>query len=316
MTRNDLEQAVYRRTNKNTSSVDTATQTRIRHFLNQRHRRLLAMPGLHFLRETVLSFASVASQSRYALPHVAAVTRMWETTNDRDLDPLSKDEYRLINPNPDNFAGTPTHWVFLGYEPVSVQPANASSLFLKSTSASDTQTAYVETEITGGYPRVQSVALTGVTAVDLGATITTNERVTKFYLASAAAGVVTLHEDSGSGTELARIGIGQTTQKYWVFHLHPQPSAVVTYFADAELVVADFAQDTDEPWVPEDFHCLLELGATMDEMIKMDDSRYAAVATEYADEMEKLEYWIAKQAAGRETPRGWSRLGPQFEAGT
>lgn len=318
MTRNDLEQAVYRRTNKATASPNPDTQTRVRHFINQRYRRLMGKPGAAALLDDTATFASVEGQSRYALANIDSVKRMWEASNERRIWPMSKDAYRTAAPDPDSASGTPTHFVYQGIEPVSVQPADASALFVKSTSASDTtQVAYVEVDITGGYPRVLNVTLTGTTAVNLSSALTTGERVKKFYLSATCAGVVTLHEDSGSGTELARIGIGQTTQRYWVFYLHPQPSAVITYTADVTLPLTDLAQNTDEPRLPERFHYLLELGAAMDEYGKTDDARYRIMQEEYTDGMKDLTLWLARQglATGREMPQG-STLGAWFPAGS
>ena len=316
MTRSEIENRIYSRLGKNRSSVDSTTQTRIREFVSERHRRLLRMPGLTHLMDDTATFASVANQSRYALVNLASVQEMRDLTNDRTLDPMSRTVYRAINPDPSAARGLPTHYVFLGYEPVAKQPANASSLFVKSTSASDTQVAYVECDITDGYPRTVSVTLTGTTAVDVSTALTSAIRIRKFYLASAAAGVVTLHEDSGSGTELARIGIGQTSQKYWVCDLHPQPSAVNTYELDVTLAITDLAQDTDEPRLHEEFHYLLVLGGCMDELTKSDDARYAVVKSEYDDGIKDLEYWIARQAASHNAPaRAFSSLGAQFPSG-
>lgn len=316
MTRNDLEQAVYRRTGKNTSSVNSDTQTRVRHFINRRYRKLMGMPGMPTLFDDTTTIASVASQSRYAIPNIETVMRMRETTNDIPIWPMSMDEYRRVAPDPSAYPGTPTHHVFSGYEPVAVQPADASEIFAKSSSASDTtQTIYVELDITGGYPRTLSVTLNGTTAVSLAAAVTTAVRIRKCYLSATAVGVVTLHEDSGAGTELARIGIGQTTQRYWVFYLHPQPSAVITYSADIQIPVTDLAQNTDEPRLPEKYHDLLELGAAMDEYGKTDDDRYRVMKQEYDDLIDDLKYWIAKQVGGRTSPAEWSRLGAMYPAG-
>lgn len=110
MTRTELEQAVYRRLGKNTSSVDTATQTRIRHFLNQQHRRILSMPGMSLLRETSTTFPSVANQSNYTLNSAYAIRRIRELTNDRILAQISMDEYRRLEPDPANSPGTP--WAY------------------------------------------------------------------------------------------------------------------------------------------------------------------------------------------------------------
>lgn len=316
MTRLELEQAIYRRLGKNTSSVDTATQTRIRHFVNRRYRRLMGRPGLPTLFEDTTEFASVASQSRYALAGVERIVRLRETTNNRTLYPMSLDQYRLLLPDPTLTSGTPSHYVPAGFEFVAQQPSNASELWLDSTSAGDTQVAYVEGFITGGYPRSASVTLTGTTALTLSSSITTWERITKFYLASAAVGVVTLLEDSGTGTELARIGIGQTAQRYLITHLYPTPSAAITYDGDVHVPLTNLAQDTDEPRLPERFHDLLELGGAMDELVKTDDPRYRVWKDEYDELMGDYDYWVAVQMLSPHPIEPPSQLGAWFPSGT
>lgn len=317
MTRNDLEQAVYRLTGKATASPNSDTQTRIRHFINRRYRRLLADAGTSSVFDDTTQFASVANQSRYALPNIERITRLRETTNDRTLFPMSMADYRAVAPDPTSSASTPSHWVFSGFEPVAKQPSDASEIFVKSSAAGDTMTAYLELDITGDYPRSLSVSLTGATAVSFSASVTSGLRIKKFYLASAPVGVVTLHEDSGAGTELARIGIGQTSQRYYVFYLHPQPTAVVTYDADVQIPVTDLAQNTDEPRLPEKFHDLLYLGAAMDEMGKTDDTRYLQYAREYKELHDDWILWLALQRPSRMQPyEKPSQLGSWFPAGS
>jgi hypothetical protein len=221
VTRSDLEQAVYRRLDKNTSSVDTATQTRIRHFLNQRHRRILATPGMSLLRETTTTFPSVAGTSSYSVT-AARIKRVWETDNDRVLQQISLDEYRRLAPDAAATAATP--W---------------------------------------GYA-----------------------------LGNHAAGVFTLY-------------------------LHPQPTSAITYTLDITAAVSDFSGDSGVPLLPDEFHYLLELGASMDELAKTDDERYGVWAREYAQGLDDLHYWVAIHAKGSNTPyEKPSQLGPWYPSGT
>lgn len=220
MTRADLEQAVYRRLEKNTSSVDTATQTRIRHFLNQRHRRILGMPGMGLLRETTTTFPSVAGTDSYSIT-AARIKRVWETENDRVLTQMSMDEYRLRAPDPDESASTP--W---------------------------------------GYA-----------------------------LSNHATGVFTLY-------------------------LHPQPTDAITYTLDITSIVSDFASDSAVPLLPDEFHYLLELGASIDELAKTDDQRYTVWKDEYEDGLKDLQYWVAIHATGQSGTRESSQLGPWFPHGS
>jgi hypothetical protein len=89
--------------------------------------------------------------------------------------------------------------VWRGRQAVAQQPAAACALFVDSTSASDTNTCYVEGVITGGYPRSVSVLMTGASAANISTLVTDWIRVDKFYLSAAAVGTVTLHETASGG---------------------------------------------------------------------------------------------------------------------
>lgn len=319
MTRGDILSQIAIRLNRAASytSLDAATKARLVGFINEVERELLSLPGMQKLREGTLTFDSVAGQADYALPWVSKINRVFETTNDRLLQPISLSQYRRYDVDPDQ--GTPDAWAWIGYQFVAKQPADASSLFVKSTSASDTNTCYIEGEITGGYPRAVSVTMTGTTAVNVSSAVSTWIKVTKCYLSGAAVGTVTLHEDSGTGTELARISIGQTSQQYVRIALSPTPSSVITYTADVQHGITDLAQDTDVPRVPADFHDLHVLGAMWREYEKSDDGRARVAEQRFQDRKRALLYWLHEAAdpspmsAG---DRGFSRLGPWFPAGS
>jgi hypothetical protein len=317
MTRSELLTKLARRTNKNTT-LDTATQNRLLDFLNERMRRLLSLPGMQRLRDVTLPLASVASQAEYALPAGVKVSRITDPTNDRNLLELSMQDYRLYEPDPQT--GTPTHYVWRGRQAVAKQPAAACALFVDSTAAGDTGTCYVEGVTTGGYPRSVSVSMTGVTAVNISTAVTDWIRVDKFYLSAAAVGVVTLHETASGGTEIARIGIGQTDQDYVGLTLWPTPSAVVTYTVDAVRAVTDLAQSNDEPMLPEDFHDVILLGALADEYEHMDDPRWQQATLQHEKRVGQLRYWLHETAAGTGPLNGAaappSQLGAWFPAGT
>lgn len=320
MNRGDLLTQVAIRQNRAASyaSLDASTKARLVFFLNETHRELLSLPGVAKLRESTLSFDSVAGQAAYAFPWVAKINRVFETTNDRLLQPITLSQYRYYDVDPDQ--GTPDAWAWVGYDQgVAKQPSNASSVFVKSTSASDTNTCYVEGEITGGYPRAVSVTMTGTTAVNVSSAVSTWNKITKFYLNGAAVGTVTLHEDSGSGTELGQIGVGQTSQSYLQILLSPTPSSVITYTADVQLGITDLAQDTDVPRLPQDFHDLLVLGAMWREYEKSDDGRARVAEQRYQDRKRDLLYWLHEAADPMPMSpggRGFSRLGPWFPAGS
>jgi hypothetical protein len=208
-----------------------------------------------------------------------------------------------------------------GYGHVATQPSDASEIFVKSTSAADTNTARIEGIITGGYYRTASVTMTGTTAVSLSSTITTFIRITKFYLSVAANGTVTLHEDSGSGTELARLQVGDAHAAYYQVRLYPTPAAAVTYTADILRGLPDMSQDLDEPLIPEDFHDVLIDGAELRELTKQDDrARYQIVRMRYDEGVRALTGFVANhpdwrpQWGGQRT--GHSTLGAWYPADT
>lgn len=255
--------------------LNDTTKRRYRNSVNEAHRQVLRMPGMEALRYASLTFASVADQKLYALPTqgVARINRITEQTNDRKL------EYRtpawLDSVAPDPTTGTPWAWIPKGYVEVHTQPADASAVYVVSTSASDTAVAYVEGIRTGGYYSSTRVTMTGTTAVAVGS-ITDFIAITKFYLANAAVGTVTLKEDSGSGTELSKIAIGDVRGQFYGFQLYNTPSSAITYTADILRSIPDMVNDADEPLIPEDFHDLLIDMAEMKELRKQDDpDRYA-----------------------------------------
>lgn len=322
MTRSALLATLARRLNLRVTSMDSETQSRLLEFLNETHREILSGPGRGRLRDGTITIASVADQPSLAVAHVARILRIWEAENDRELVPISLAQYRSRYPDPASYTGTPDCYVWAGYSPVALQPADASSLFVKSTAAGDTaQTAYIEGLVTGGLPRSVNVTLTGTTAVNVSSAISTWTHITKFYLSAVPAGVVTLHEDSGTGTELARLGIGQTDQAYQRLLLSPTPDAAITYSLDVQFEVSDLAQDTDEPRLPLDFHDLLVHGARMREYEKTDDTRYAQAVRDYTRRLGELDYYLHETASSEKrlsisADAGLSRLGPWFPAGS
>jgi len=299
--------------------MDAVTQARLLGFMNQRHRKLLTKPGIKHLRNDTITFASVASQVQYVLPNIAKIERLYETTNDRTLYEISQQDWRLIQPDT-TITGTPEAYIWQSQMAVALQPSDASSLFVKSTSAADTtQTVYLEGVITGNYPVSTSVTLTGTVAVNVAAATSTWIRVYKFYLSAACAGTVTLNEDSGAGTELARITIGKTSTKYTGIALWMTPSSVITYNTDVVYALTDFASATDEPLLPEDFHDLLVSGPTSDEWRHTKDERWSIAEQEYTGRVNDLLYWLSETAMGRPRSLGqqWQRpsqLGPYFPA--
>ena len=331
MTRTEILTALAYRLNKTPPpSMDSVTQARLLGFMNQRQRRLLTLPGIRHIRDVTIPLASVADQATYVLPNFSKVARVTDTTNERGLFEMSQQGYRLLNPVP--ITGTPEAFIWANAATeAAAAPSDASALFVKSTSASDTtQTCYVEGVITGNYPFSASVTLTGTTAVTLSSSLSAALRVDKFYLSASAVGTVTLHEDSGSGTELGRITIGKTNTPYFSLTLYPTPSGVNDYLIDGTRAITDFEQNTDIPLLPEDFHDLIVLGPLMDEYQHTQDARYAIARDEFQGEprlrgkggrVGELLYWLAETATGQpwNLSTGWQRpsqLGSWYPANT
>lgn len=322
MTLTQLLADYYRRTGFSTT-VDSATSTRATSFLNEVQQEILSEPGMESLLFDSMTFDSVASTPQYSLPRgVGRIRQMTQTSHDLALGVQSLHWYRSAYPDPTASTGIPEAWVDLGYVAYSVPPSNASTVFVDSTSASDTNTAYLEGIRTGGYAASVSVTMTGVTAVELTAAITDWISLTKFYLSVAAVGTVTLHEDASGGTELSRIPIGETRAQYRRIALAICPSSAITYTVDFERNVTDMINGTDEPVLPPQFHRLLVSGARLKEYLKQNQmDRFTVAKLEYEKGIRKLKYFLYSQAVGTPNLMGrgasrMSRLGPWFPVGT
>lgn len=288
-----MQQRLQRRRQGNYSSIPADAVAKWKDYLNESHRAVLRMPGMESLRYAYLTFASVASQPAYCLPTqgIERVTRIWETTNDTKLQYRTPAWLREVDPDPQT--GTPYFWVPTGYAEVHTQPSDASAVFVDSTSGSDTGTAYVEGITAGGYFQSKSVSMTGTTAVNISAAVSDWIQITKFYLSTAAVGVVTLHEDASGGTELAKIAIGDVRANYIRFLLYPTPAAVITYSCDVLRAIPDMTNDTDEPLIPESFHDLLIDMAELKDTKKADDpSRFSMLTTMVRDAKADLKSFV------------------------
>jgi hypothetical protein len=304
------------------SSPASEISTRFTALLNETQAEILSRPGLSSLLHGSLVVASEASTPTLALPPaVARVKAIYEGTNDQRLTPRSLDWYRTAYPDTSAVTGTPDSFVDLGFLGVAKQPSDASEIFVDSTAAGDTNTAYIEGYRTGGYFKALSVSMTGTTAVSLSASFADFVLITKFYLSAAAVGTVTLHEDASGGTELARIPIGQTHARYRRIALAPTPSSAITYTVDLEWDPQNMANATDEPILPPRFHRLLGMGARVREYEKKDDSRYRDMLREYERGISDLIYFVASDAVGspvmgRSSARRPSQLGAWYPAGS
>ena len=304
MTFNNILLDVYRRCGFSTTP-DAAVITRIKAFVNETQQEILHEPGMEFLQNATITFASVADQQTYGLPpSVARIKVMRDATTNRIILPgMSLGEYRERYPGPAAVTGTPTRYVDLGFDAISVEPSDASGIYVVSSSASDVGTAFIEGVRSGGYQFIDQVTMTGVTAVTFP-DYTDVVDITKFYISAAAAGTVTLREDSGTGTTLATIAVGRLYSRYRRIALAPTPAAAITYSLDYERDVADLVENTDEPIIPYSFHHILATGARMKEYEKTSDSRWELAQREYEKALKKLKFALYEQAVGTPNLRG------------
>ncbi len=260
----DILNDIYDRTSQQqASTVDAAVSRRIKRFVNRWNRKILSSPGMDPLRRVILTQASVVSQATYGIV-AQAIRYMTDASTFRKLGQKDLGWYRTNYPDPTQFSGTPLDYVPLGFARIHTRPSAACELFIVSTDAGDVGTAKVDVVRTNGYKRLLSVAMTGIVPVSLGAAIADVIDVEDFYLSVAAIGTVTLTQGSG-GTELSRIPIGATYQRFYRYALAPTPSAVVTRTIDAIAELTDLVNDTDEPFPNADFHDLLVDGGVYEE---------------------------------------------------
>lgn len=146
MTLLEIQTELARETNKNATSLDTTSKARFLAAINRHYKRLASLPGLQHLRDTTTTFASVAGTAQYQIASVAKITRIFDTTNRRLLQPMSMAQYRALSPDAANEQGTPTHWI---WESMSGSSTPAFDLYLYQTpSAIVTYTADITSVLT------------------------------------------------------------------------------------------------------------------------------------------------------------------------
>ena len=133
------------------SSPASEVDTRIGRYVNRWHRKILSMPVFRSFRRVQVTQASVAATFEYGIS-LAEIFYITERTNNTRLQKRTEDWWRRHYPDPTEDTGTPASWVPLGYMRTQRRPSDASELFVISTSASDTGTAYVEAIRSNGYP--------------------------------------------------------------------------------------------------------------------------------------------------------------------
>lgn len=295
-----IELAIYDRMNYN-STPDSAVIRRVRHHINVTQRMILGRKGFGVLRRATLQATSVAGTPYMVLPQATtSVITIIDRTNNRILQPISLQDTRYRDPGQLFSNSIPDAFTVIDYSScVAMDPTTPSALYVISDSASDGSGVAINIEgtITGGYYRRASVALNGLTAVNLSAAISTWEHIIKFYASASAVGNITLRQGSGVGTELSRIAPGRSYPRYTTVILSGIPAAGQTYYCDVEVQVSDMVNSNDEPLIPEDFHWLLETGVIMRDALKRKDfETYRAEASMFADGMTGLSALIRRRA--------------------
>ena len=302
------------------ASPPAAITNRIYGYLNDRHRRLLSIPGTERLRmETGPAVTLVASTPTYALNMpIQKVLAVRDTTNDRLLGQRDLQWYRLVDPDPTT--GTQEYWIPMGWTPA-LRDIGGSGLWAVSSSASDTDVNLnVETTDTNGSHTQTNVNTNGTSRIQLG-TATNHQRLVRFSADAAAVGVLSLYDAAADGNLVSTIQLGRTNAQFVRIALWPTPAAADSILVDYTHYIRDFSTAYDEPQLPPDFHYLVALGAKIDEGTKKQDlDRVKRWEQEWFEGTRQLVNFLCNGPdtviiPGEPDETGISNLGGAFEAG-
>ena len=311
----DILADAYRRLGFGTSP-GAEVVTRLTAFANQEIKEILADPILSKLRRKTISFATITDIATAVLPQAAVrIYSIVDRTNQRVLDDVDQSWIREQDPGRSFSSGTPEAFALIDYaSPIARQPSDSSQLLVKSSDADTTQTAYIEVIDSDGYIRQASVTLTGATAVNLGPSDSVT--VLDFYLSAVPVGEVTLHEDTGAGTELAKIGIDKTRARYTMLEIYPTPSSAVTLHADVDIFITNLVNGTDESVIPDEYCEVIVHGIRKREYQKREKEDLARAANADRQPWIRLLHHHAhrKGTSGQSGRR--SQLGGYYPAGT
>lgn len=242
----------------------TAVVTRTGDWINQGYRRLLRLAGLTDVRPLTMTFSTANTQKYYAIAQsMERIDEMVNTTQQRRMDYMTRDEFRAIDPGEITTGSPPTHWVPWGYAPVLLQPSSTGLWAASSAAGDTTQTVTVQGITVAGVTQSAATAvLTGTTRVALGA-VTTYVDVLKFNLSATAVGTVSLFDAAAAGNTLGTILIGDKSVQYQIIRLWPTATATETITVDGQTTLANLSADTDIPILPTIWHDLLVTYAEM-----------------------------------------------------
>lgn len=301
------------------SSPPAAITTRLTYGVNRAHKEILTTPELGRLRQSVGPATVVASTARSGLPvDVARIVGITDRSNMITLAEVPLNVLRVTDPGQAFTGGYPWRFAVIGTQATQIQPATTGLWAVSSAAGDTTQHVYVEGILTGGYQQNTISAgtlLTGTARVAIGARTDFIE-VTKFYVDAVGAGFISLYDAAVAGNELARLPIGETFSRYLAVEWFPIPTANVTEYVDYERRIFDLVNGTDEPFLPPDFHYVLELGAKVYEYEQLKDPYVTTARSQYEQGKTALKSWVmndgARIASLRPTRMGWNRLGSSY----
>lgn len=307
-----------------TTSPSTDQTTRLKRWMNEGYRHVLAQPGMEQLRDATFTLTTVANQAVYALPMaVNAVLNITQATNSQRLRMMTRDTYRSINAGLNQTGSPADAWVPWGWGPVILQPSS-TGLWAASTAAGDvTQTFAVNgVRSTGDLaaPVTASAVLNGTTRVQLGS-LTDYIEITTLAMSAAATGTVVVWDAAVSGNIVLRLQPGQTSAQYQQVALFPTPSAAINYTVDAQMQVPDLVGNMEIPLLPPDFHDMIPLYARMREYHRVGDTgRSNEAKQEWVRRMADLRMNVhfpkdyQPKSGGIGDGLGWNNLGPWYPA--
>jgi hypothetical protein len=316
-------------------AINTGTssepRTRIKRGINAWQRRILGRPGFgRLLRDTERTLTSVSGQAIYGFgPPFGRLNGIVDPTNrwpliERDLAWLRAQDAGL------SISGTPIAYIVRGWAPTQIPPTDASQIWA-ALSASGTDPIVWQFLLSDGTQISGTTAATGTSYVQLGTASTVVEILDLRYATTTTGRILTVREDSSTGTILGQIGppIIATTgtapvaarARYLRVQLWPTPTAAIAYRCDITREIADMVDDTDEPLLPPDFHFVLSLGAQHDEFRRMSDDRLSGVRSDLEQGLQGLNRWLWDLPSSYgDTPyrrhQRMSTLGPWFASGT
>ena len=288
-------------------------------YLNEWHRRLLTGPGGELYRLQTLTVSAAAGATSVSLPvPFSAIDHVVNLTTNLPMEERSLAWFRSLPPNSVT-TGLSFAYVVRGMSPAAADPGGAGvATYVVSTAAADTsQKVTVTVLLANGTTATASATLTGATPVQVG-TWTTATTILQFQLQSVATGTVTL-QNVGATVFYGSIGIGTLSSQRFRLMLAPTPSAAISLQVDGQRLVIACAA-TDEPWIPEEWHYLLETGARCLEYEKEADTRLASTRAELEHEIKRFRFFCcdrpdAKKIPGQRGVATGSSLGPWYPAG-